>query len=231
MNALLIGCGSKFGLDVTNSLLSQGCTVNLISGSRVNDDCINQLTVDWQTFNVTTLEKFLQSLNKVDLILFNQNASSLSTPCFESSYYTTLDLWKQEKMWSQSYFTSCILPFHIVHTLGDKCNSTTKVCWMLSSMVYSHKNKNQVGHADYVGNKYQNYVIMKNFSMTHPACFFGINPDSIIDTNTSTNLENMIKYIDETERSILNGQVIKFDLQLDHNFSWFNAIKSKEVVC
>lgn len=153
--ALLIGCGSKFGLSFQKKLLSLGWTVNAISGTPSTDsnDHLNQLVVDWKTFTVADLERFLKKQSSIDLILFNQNSSALSDKSFTIDSYPTVELWKQEKTWLQCYFVSCILPFHIVHTLQNKFSSETKVAWMLSSFVHSHSN---IDHADYIGNKYQN---------------------------------------------------------------------------
>ena len=215
--ALLIGCGSKFGLNLLRYLLAQDWTVYSISGSTIDLDCsrLHQKIVDWKSFSQADLEKFLKTCPAVDLVFFNQNSSALHPDYFAPNYYTTLELWKQEKTWNQCYFVSCILPFHIIHTLGNRCNTNTRVAWMLSSYIYDHSD---IGHADYLGNKYQNYVLMKNFAQHHPACFFGVNPDNLGTTDTEHNIRSLI---DCVESANLNGQVIKFDGTTDLSFNRF----------
>jgi hypothetical protein len=220
--ALIVGGGSKFGLDLSTSLLSTGWQVNIITGSTVEaHKNLNQLFVNWEALNVADMQKYLQMLPTQDFIFFNQNSSALSKKCFDSNGFGTLSLWKQEKRWNQSYFISCILPFHIVHTLGDKCSQQTKVGWMLSSLVTNH-HESQIHFSDYVGNKFQNYLTMKNFSKNHNACFFGINPDSLEKTNTVKSLSNLLTFISNNTRDKLNGRVFKFTTQEDLTFNKFN---------
>ena len=153
--ALLIGCGSKFGLKLLNKIYDSGYQIYSISGSDVEQkENLNHLKIDWNSLAVSELQKFLTAVPDVDLIFFNQNSSSLNSSYYKINKFKTLELWKQEKSWAQSYFASCILPFHIIHTLGNKCSPETKIAWMLSSYVYNHKD---IQHADYIGNKYQNY--------------------------------------------------------------------------
>lgn len=218
--ALLIGCGSKFGLDFLTHLLDDGWDVYSISGSLIdnNNPQLHQMVIDWKSVNVATIESFIRNCPSMDMIFFNQNSSSLAAEYFEKNHYKTIELWKQEKIWQQTYFVSCILPFHVIHSLGDKCDFKTKVGWMLSSYIYDHKN---IGHADYISNKYQNYLVMKNFSKRHDACFFGVNPDNLANTNTPTNIKHLTSFIDNSLRENLNGLVIHFDTTEDINFQKF----------
>jgi hypothetical protein len=215
--ALLIGCGSKFGINFQNTLLDEGWSISSISGTASNNS-VNQLTIDWKKFTVADLEAFLKRQPKIDLLFFNQNSSSLSADSFKSGKYSTLELWKQEISWNRSYFTSCILPFHIIHSLKNKLTPETKIAWMLSSYVHTH---NDIDHADYISNKYQNYLIMKNFSIHFPGCFFGINPDSLDKTNTENNIQTLIQTINQPIEN-LNGKVLFFDGTLDKKFNFFN---------
>lgn len=223
--ALLIGCGSKFGLDLQKTLSNEGWVINSISGSAIDDFNAsgNQLIIDWKKFTIADLEIFLQNQPAIDLIFFNQNSSSLSTNSFKTDNYSTLELWKQEKVWAQSYFTSCILPFHIIHSLKNKISANTKIAWMLSSLIYNH---HDINYADYVGNKYQNYLIMKNFSLHFPGCFFGVNPDSLSKTNTKSNIQTLIKTIDQPVEK-LNGKVLFFDGTFDNKFDLFKLNENK----
>ena len=81
-NCLLIGCGSKFGLELLEHLLGLGYNVNSISGSELQHANVNHFQVDWKTLNVARIEDFLRSLPKLDLLFFNQNSSSLNSDEF-----------------------------------------------------------------------------------------------------------------------------------------------------
>jgi hypothetical protein len=218
-SALLIGCGSKFGAFLTNQLLDKGYAIYSISSSTSTDP--NHLTVDWKTVNVTHLEKFLKSCPDLDLIFFNQNASALSEPCFRGDSLPTLELWKLEKSWSQSYFVSCILPFHIIHSLGNKCSEHTKVGWMLSTYVHSHPNNSNLGFADYIGNKYQNYVVIKNFSRQHKSSFFGINPDNLTSQDHRDTAQQLTAFLENSSSEQLNGKIFYYNGNEEHNFDSF----------
>ena len=88
---------------------------------------------------------------------------------------------------------------------------------MLSTYIYNHTN---ISNADYIGNKYQNYLIMKNFSQVHPSCFIGINPDTLSETGTIDNIKKLITFI-ENATTVISGKVIKFDASEDDNFQQF----------
>jgi len=213
--ALLIGCGSKFGLTLLHQLLDLGWQVYSVSGSDVAyPGHLHHLTINWHTVTVADLEPFLRTVPDVDLVLFNQNASALAGANFSTDSYTTVELWRQEKTWAQSYFVSCILPFHVVHALGPRCSEKTKIAWMLSSYIYKHLD---ISNADYVGNKYQNYLIMQNFSTNHPACSFGINPDNLA---TNQNTDSLVSIL-TSDSCNLSGSVVKFDGSIDANFAVF----------
>lgn len=214
-NCLLIGCGSRFGLGVLNHLVKQGYTVYSISGSTLGNPAVKHLQVDWKTLTVAVLEKFLKDLPTLDLIFFNQNSSALSEKVFEPTL-VTVKLWQLEKDWAQSYFLSCIMPFHIVHTLKESCGKNTKVIWMLSPLVYNHIPE-QVGFADYISNKYQNYLILKNFSHKHSANFIGLNPDKLLSADDDAKIKYMIEFI-ETANKEANGRVFFLDGTEDTNF-------------
>ena len=63
-NCLLVGCGSKFGLEMLEYLMELGYTINLISGSGVKYKHINHLQIDWKTLNVSQIEKFLITIGQ-----------------------------------------------------------------------------------------------------------------------------------------------------------------------
>lgn len=216
---LIVGGGSKFGLELVNAFLDNKWQVNLISGSEVQyRPNLNYLQVNWNKLTVADIEKYIKSLPEQKIILFNQNSSALGDKCFDTM--STIDLWKLEKNWSQSYFNSCILPFHIIHSLGINCNKNTKVGWMLSILITQHVAE-QIHMADYVGNKTQNYLLMKNFSNIHPSCFFGLNPDSLYNVDNSHSITKLIEFLETTRNDSINGKVFKLNGQEDLTFDKF----------
>lgn len=208
-NVLLVGCGSKSGLDLTNSFLQAGYTVDLISSTEVDILNTRQCRIDWSKLTVAHVEAFLKDSPVYDSIVFNQNARALATDCYTADRFKTLELWSIERVWNQAYFNNCILPFHIIHTLGSRCASNTNVAWMLSELIYDHQPG--VGYADYIGHKYQNYVLMKSFSKKHSSCFVGINRGriKIVPADVVTLLES----------KIASGKVFYSDGTEDINFN------------
>jgi hypothetical protein len=221
--ALLVGCGSKFGLQLLTQLLAQGWRIYSISGSDINIDNPNliHLKVNWKTLRITDIEKFLRTLPNLDLVFFNQNSSALSQRIFTE--LETLELWTLEKNWAQAHFVSCILPLHIIQTLKQRCNKNTKVAYMLSCYAYSNPRElKELGFADYIANKYQNYIIMKNLSLNHPAYFFGINPEKLQELTDDVKLLELTTFIDGDKD--INGKVFYLDGSEDTNFNIINNI-------
>lgn len=212
-NCLLIGCGSKFGLDVLNHLAEIDYSINSISGSSLEDSRINHLQVNWKNLNVAQIEKFLRDLPDLDLIFFNQNSSALNSDSF-LKIDNTLDLWKLEKDWAQAYFVSCILPFHIIQTI----KSVDKIVWMLSPLIYTINNT-QVGFADYIGNKYQNYLILNNFSKQN-FISIGLNPDKLLSIKDDVRIKHMVEFIESLSKKD-SGRVFFLDGTEDINFLKF----------
>jgi hypothetical protein len=221
-NVLIVGGGSKVGLETTRNFLQREYTVNLISSKLLEpDNNLNQLQVDWNTLKISDLELFLKKLPMQQILLFNQNASALSDKCYNIKSFDKLDLWRQEKHWSQAYFVSCILPFHIIHSLGKNCNEATKIGWMLSSLILKHDSK-QIQFSDYIGNKFVNYLLIKNFSTHHESCFFVINPDSLNDTGTPENISKFLDFVIGADTKKLNGKIFKLSCVEDINFKQFD---------
>lgn len=173
MNELYIGTGKRFAQELIADRRARGNRVFCISSQEAEDTFL----VDWLTVTAADVHKIIRKLPALDVVLFNQNASSLSAASFEPNQYPTLDLWRQVDHWEQSYFVSCQLPFAIIHGLGSKLNEQSRIAWTLSSMITDHTHDEQ--YADYIAYKYQNYMIMKNFAHNHPGCFFGIDPGQI----------------------------------------------------
>jgi len=175
MNDLFIGAGKGIGAKLAHDRGHAGHRVFHITSQ--HSDRKDYFTVDWSSVGEPYLHKYLANLPVIDLLFFNQNSSSLSAASFRSGTYGVIDLWRQLRHWRQSHYVSCLMPFQIIHTLADRLHAESRVCWMLSSMVVKHNH--DPAHADYVGNKFQNYMLVKNFAMNHPSCFVGIDPGEV----------------------------------------------------
>lgn len=192
MKALIVGASKGFGKNLVDVLTAQGWTVATISRGGTFD-------VDWHDVDQAKLETFLKSLGTVNFVFFYQNFSALNSTSY-SNDLTMPALWKLEKHWAQGHFVSSILPYHIIKTVKPK-----RAGWMLSSTSYQHS-PDIIHHGDYVGNKYQNYVTMKNFSRIGQGCYFGLSPkqESDLDIPIGDLLEILLN-------GDINGKVLYMD--------------------
>jgi hypothetical protein len=135
-NALIIGCGSLYGKDLSESLQNKSYNIYGISSTATPD--LNVLTVDWNTCGIPDFEKFLRKLPCIDLIVFNQNSPALTDNYNKLSSVDIFEVWKRAKKWSQSHYVNCILPTQLLHTLvlTNKVNDRTCVAWMLSNSMF-----------------------------------------------------------------------------------------------
>lgn len=195
MKALIVGASKGLGLHVSDELKSRGWTVETISRQ-------GTCTIDWQTINQATVEKFLNQLGKIDLVFFYQNYSALNKDSY-SNKLDTATLWKLEKNWAQGFFVSSILPYHIIKSID--CD---RVAWMLSESSTHHTNDSFL-HGDYVGHKYQNYVTMRNFSLNAKGCYFGLTPKQSQELDQP--VSDLIDFMLDTPSEKLNGNVFYLD--------------------
>ena len=173
-NAILIGCGNQRGERIVNGCIEAGYSVTNIGSGASAIPTVNNIKIEWKDSDIIKLHKILVDIkHKVDFIFFNQNASSLSHANFIESKMT-LDTWRLIKSWTNSYWLSCQLPYFLIRTLSPNLHNETIIGWMLSSYV-DHTRKGVDEYPDYSGNKFTNYLIMKNFSKKYKC--FGINPE------------------------------------------------------
>ena len=191
-NALIIGCGSLHGKDLSESLKNKGYNIYGISGTTTTDP--NILTVDWNTCAIPDFEKFLRKLPDIDLIVFNQNSPALTDNYIKLGSVDIFEVWKRAKKWSQSHYVNCILPTHLLHTLAltNKINDHTCVAWMLSHSMFG---KNPQSPVDYVGQKYQNYVMIKTLALHNPQIFLGISPGKIDAANSVKKSKDLADFL------------------------------------
>jgi hypothetical protein len=170
--ALTIGCGSGNGKIIVDTLLANDFAVTNI-GSSQHPACTN-IAIEWQDLDITNLHKIYQPGScHIDLVFFNQNASSLEISAFNPGQ-DNLQVWKLIKNWRHTHWISCQLPVLLLHYLSKNLASSSKVGWMLSSMM-CHDRPDVESYPDYSSQKYFNYLAMKCFSEHYQT--FGIMPD------------------------------------------------------
>jgi hypothetical protein len=199
--ALITGGGSKFGHGLTEQLILAGYRVHLITSNRdvkFDSEHVNVIPVNWKFVAMTDLKDLIAGIPELDVVFFNHNASSLSAKKFQRNQLQV------QRDWAQSYFVACQLPFYLVHTLANRIRPDTKIGWMLSELIH-HPVDDHIGYADYIGNKFTNACIMRNFSKNFPAGFFGINPDGGLESDNKA--ETIIKFIDQADPVKINGHI------------------------
>jgi hypothetical protein len=109
------------------------------------------------------------------------------------------EVWKRAKKWGQSHYVNCILPTQLLHTLvlTNKVNDHTCVTWMLSKSMFG---QDPLIPVDYVGQKYQNYVMMKTLALNNTQIFIGINPGKIDVTNSVKKSKDLADFLFNTNK-------------------------------
>lgn len=211
-NCLIIGCGSKFGLTLTQTLLDQNCQVYGISGSCLPDhERLSVLKVDWDTCEISDIEKFVRKLPKLDLIIFNQNSAKMQSQMIKLGSLDTLTVWKQSKLWTHSHYVGSVMPIHILNSLHS-CNSideTTITTWLLSNSILS---KNTASPIDYKAQKYLNAEIIRYLSLNNAGAFIGLDPGKLTDQNYDSKAQTFIQFCFNATTSTINGKYFTFDI-------------------
>jgi hypothetical protein len=206
MNALIFGCGSKFGLSLRQELEIAGYTVWGVTGQLSESEQI--LQVNWNTCDIADFEKFLRKLPPIDLIIFNQNAHGVNDTHWKLSSTHIFEIWKNSKNWKQDYYVNCILPTHVLQTLSTcrKIQEHACVIWMLSLSMFGH----QQTPPDYIGQKYQNYINLQKLALSNNQTFLGICPRTLTLDNYTTKANSLISFIQHTT-SEHSGKFFVFD--------------------
>jgi hypothetical protein len=209
---LITGAGTRFGRELTFKLLDAGYYVHLVTSAGKDWRLIENLSVidvDWHSIDIKDLKLLLPQTDHLDLMFFNHNASSLSESKFKKSSI------HRPRDWQHSYFVACQLPYYLIHVLNNKITPNTKIAWMLSQLIKTVTD-DQVGYADYIGNKFTNACIMRSFSLMYPACFFGVHPDGELNNNLDfkEKAQDIVTLIDNKSIQELNGRIFSTTGQL-----------------
>jgi hypothetical protein len=212
-NALVIGCGKKFAQSITDDLASLDYSIYGISSK--NFDNNNYLHVDWETCSIFYLEKFIKSLPKLEIIIFNQNYPALGDSTDHLGSESVEFYLKQSKKWMQAHYVNCILPYQMLQslTVNDKLFDDTTVCWMLSRSALSLKLSTSL---DYSGQKYQNYITMKQLAMHNSQTFLGFCPTHLDDDDSQilNQARSLVNLLTNTQAS-MSGKVFKLTQEND----------------
>lgn len=200
---LILGGGSKFGSYLTQKFIDYEYHVRLVTSNSDSWSNINNVTtipVNWKEISIANIKDIIRNIPELDVVFFNQNSSALDLSNFKIGNLQNV------LSWQQNYFVACQLPFYLIHSLKHKI-SHAKIGWMLSNLI-SHPICDQVGYADYIGNKFTNACIMKSFSLHSNGCFFGMHPDGINDSYDSVaKADSIVHFIDRSTISDLNGHI------------------------
>jgi NAD(P)-dependent dehydrogenase (short-subunit alcohol dehydrogenase family) len=201
---LITGAGTRFGRELTLTLCESGYHVHLVTSAGdewKSAENVTVINVDWQKIDIKNIRALLPDSTHLDLIFFNHNSSALSKMKFEKSSI------QRVQDWQHSYFVACQLPYYLIHSLQRQIHSNTKIVWMLSRLI-QHVEDSEVGHADYIGNKFTNACIMRAFSRSYPACFFGMHPDDLVDqSDFKAKAQGMVELINNKSVQDLNGNI------------------------
>lgn len=171
-NALLLGCGSKWGLEFTKHVADSGYSVDLVTGSNVNYNNVTTHNIDWFGSNLQTLDSLLEPMKhkQYDVIFFNQNTGG--GPNEQS--YAPGDIFPIDH-WNLQNWINCQLPYAVVKLLSDSISKTTKVGWMITGLI-DGKDKDLWKYAGYASVKSTNVHIMRGFANQHRGIFFAMDP-------------------------------------------------------
>lgn len=192
-NALLIGCGGDRASRITQGCLNAGHSVINIGATKSTFASVKNIQIDWQDFDLIQMHKICRDIDQdISFIFFNHNASTLAPSDFES--IDTVQLWGTIKRWTHTHWLSCQMPYALIQSLGSRLVHNAKIGWMLSGFI-EHTKEGVDQHADYSGNKFTNFLMMRNFSRRFQT--FGISPDFTQNQKP--------KYITNTITEICNG--------------------------
>ena len=201
---LLLGCGSKWGAELTKQYANQGYQVDLISGSNFSYPNVNTILVDWFSLTPELLQNIIPK-KKYDLIFFNQNTGGGPNKKNSFDQKSSIDIGQ----WNHHIWINNQLPFFVVKQLAEHIDDTTKIGWMLTGLIIG-SDPAMYQYAGYACVKSANLHIMRGFSVAHPGIFFAINPKWFPVEDYVKDAVQIIKVIDGIDSS-LSGKVINKD--------------------
>ena len=202
MNALLVGCGSKFGLELNKIYQSFGYSVISLGSNPVEGT--QNIIIDWNTLSYDDIVEIAEKLPNLDVIFFNQKyGSGPENNHFDTRVFNIGDL----KRWTQAYWVNCQMPFCLVNLLKDKILEHTKVGWMLGwGRIDQPINDQNWKKSTYGSMKVTNLMMMKGFAHTKIGIFYAIYIKSGIDDDRRVETAKTIFEFQEKIKKENNGQ-------------------------
>lgn len=201
--ALTIGCGNQSGSIIVDTLIDNNYQVINIGQSKHNRS-VKNIEIVWSELTIEKVHKICQMKDKIDLVFFNHNGSSLEKKAFDPTTGTTLQTWRLIKDWQHNHWISCQMPFLMLHTLKQNLLASSKIGWMLSSVIY-HENKHADQYPDYSSQKYFNYLAMKCFGEHYQT--FGIMPDLQLPDA----YKRLVSILTEVVHTSVHGKIFRFN--------------------
>lgn len=203
-NALLLGCGSKWGATFTQTLADNNYEIDLITGSNFSYPNVTTYNIDWFRSDRQFVENLLQPLSnkKYDLIFFNQNTGGGPN----EDAYAPGDIFPMEQ-WNLQNWINCQLPYVVVKILSNSISNDTKVGWMITGLI-DGKDKSLWKYAGYASVKSTNVHIMRGFANTHPGIFFALDPCWFPENQYKQDSETICKMIESLTKED-SGAILK----------------------
>ena len=168
-NALLIGCGSKWGAEFSKVVADSGYSVDLVTSNSLTYTNVNEIKVNWYNFNRSSIVDNIK-LKNYDIIFFNQNSGGSV-----NEFYLKEGNIISEEQWNINFWIDCQLPYYIIKHLGPVITTSTKIGWMITGLI-SGRDENLFQYAGYACAKSSNLHIMRGFSQFSKGTYFAINP-------------------------------------------------------
>ena len=191
-NCLIFGGGSKFGLDLSHQLVDQSYTVYSVSSTPTSR--LQTLLIDWKKCDLNSVDKLLECVPTVDLLIFNQNFSETTNNIdFTESRTKT---WIEIQKWKQAHYVNSLLPYQVLNNLviSSKFNNTSTAVWILSMAINKTTIDSSLG---YKAQKYLNKEMVRHASNDkNPGHYIGFDPGRLTSENRvqkATTLTNFLK--------------------------------------
>lgn len=206
--ALIIGGGSKLGLEFTSQLASANYDVTVISGSdQVVSGTIHQ-KVNWGDITFEDLycdgnvPEWLRT--SYDIIIFNQNPKG---PSLDSDNIHELS--GKIDNWDRAMFNGVYLPYIVISILREYMTPSTKVCFILSGII-DDQNKNMWKWPVYAGTKSSILHLMRYFSQHLTGTYVAVNPYKLSTETYCDDAEQILSLL-STIDSTHNGKYLGKD--------------------
>jgi NAD(P)-dependent dehydrogenase (short-subunit alcohol dehydrogenase family) len=182
-NILIVGGGSKLGLELTKNYLIQGHNVDVITGSDLSEyqkeyKNLKVVEVDWGLIEYApqTIENKINKLSTThyDIVIFNQNNLTKHTSFL-------LEQKHQHTSFINNVNTNVLLGDIILRFLYHyKITENTKVVYNISRIITCWNNERELSlHGDkagYAAIKTLNYLFIKGYSKFNKGIYFCIEP-------------------------------------------------------